>query len=243
MPISFPYSECGASLKVPDNLVGKKCKCSKCATVNVVPAYEGAVNEVADTVPRKAKSSAATVSRAPVKTNAVPVSDDETEKEAPEVSSAGLPKKRKNANRAVRKGSNMLLIVGRRLCCARHRRRGGGCGGWQGPWWYLSSRKTVSETAGGSPTSSWFADRFQGSADRPQDATWPTDPDGEAKGDLYYFPAGTHTVLAMRVADIQNSPFYRTAGPDGTQQAVMAPGGRVQTRKSTAFPWQTSNVF
>jgi hypothetical protein len=41
MTIAFNCSDCGSPLKVADELGGKKCKCPKCSTVNVVPNDEG----------------------------------------------------------------------------------------------------------------------------------------------------------------------------------------------------------
>jgi hypothetical protein len=85
MPISArcPNKECGKSLKVKDELAGKKVKCPACASVFVVPAAEpvaavepAPVKKKPAPPPPPAKKPAAPAPAAPAKKKAAPVLED-----------------------------------------------------------------------------------------------------------------------------------------------------------------------
>jgi hypothetical protein len=123
MTIAFQCSGCGTTLKVPDTMAGRRGKCPKCATVNLIPGAGGQVQAA----PPKPKASAAR----PAKPAPEPdVPDEEgAEEAAPEPRPRRKGKKRR---------SRTMLLVG--LGC------GGallllcmGVGAGVGIWWYMSS--------------------------------------------------------------------------------------------------------
>jgi phage FluMu protein Com len=124
MTIAFQCSGCGATLRVPDTMAGRRGKCPKCAAVNSIPGGEGQLQ----TAPSAPKSAAA---RAP-KEAPPPEPADEGE----EAGAEAEPRPKRKA--AKKRGSRTLLFVG--LGC------GGlllltclGVGAGVGIWWFTSS--------------------------------------------------------------------------------------------------------
>jgi phage FluMu protein Com len=123
MTIAFQCSGCGVTLKVPDTSAGRRGKCPKCATVNLIPAVGGQV-QTAPPTPRAAP-------RAAKPAPAPDVPDEGEEAGAP-------PEPRPRRKGAKKRRSRMMLFVG--LGC------GGallllclGVGAGVGIWWYTSS--------------------------------------------------------------------------------------------------------
>jgi hypothetical protein len=124
MTIAFQCPGCGATLKVPDTMAGRRGRCPKCGTVNQLPAAGGQLQ----TAPSPPKSAAP--SRAPKPAPAPDVADDEQEA-AEEKAPRPRKGKKKRGNRTmlfVGLGCGALLL----LCMGL-----GGTGAFL--WWYLSS--------------------------------------------------------------------------------------------------------
>jgi phage FluMu protein Com len=124
MTIAFQCSSCGATLKVPDTMAGRRGKCPKCATVNAIPGAGGQLQ----TAPSPAKAAPA---RAPKEAPAPDAADEGEE-------AGGAPEPRPRRKGAKKRGSRTLLFVGLGcgalllLTCL-------GVGVGVGIWWYTSS--------------------------------------------------------------------------------------------------------
>jgi hypothetical protein len=122
MTIAFECSNCGATLRVPDTSAGRRGRCPKCSTINLIP---GAGGQVQATPP--AAKSAPTRAAKPAPAPDVP---DEGE----EAGAAEARPRRK----AKKKGNRVLLFVGLG-CGAALLLTCLGVGAGVGIWWYTSS--------------------------------------------------------------------------------------------------------
>src|SRR5205085_3553362 len=115
MTIAFQCSGCGATLRVPDTMAGRRGKCPKCATVNRIPGEGGQVQ----TAPSPAR----------------PAPAPDAAAEGEEAGGAPEPRPPKAARK---RGNRTLLFVG--LGCGALLLVCMGLGGTGGfLWWYLSS--------------------------------------------------------------------------------------------------------
>ena len=96
MPISVACPTCGTKLRAPDDAVGKKVKCPKCATLIAVSAPDEEAEAGVSSAPRAAPES-------PVdqldKMEEVPEGGDDEMEDAGGVDEEGRPKKRKKKDR------------------------------------------------------------------------------------------------------------------------------------------------
>ncbi len=120
MPIAFQCSGCGATLRVPDTMAGRRGKCPKCGAVNSIPGGTSQL-QTAPPAPKAAR---------PPK-EAPPPDDVDNGKEAPAEEARPRRQGAKKKNRTmlfVGLGCGALLL----LTCM-------GTGVGVGLWWYLSS--------------------------------------------------------------------------------------------------------
>jgi hypothetical protein len=206
MPISFPCSECGTTIKAPDQHAGKKCKCPKCAVVNLVPAAEE--DDAVLETPRKVKSLTASVAAPATKIKKKASIPDETDEapadDAPDGEADRKSRKRKGEEK--KGGKGLLILVGCAVLALSGLVVAGAGGG--GLWWYLSSR---SSSTNPSPTASNDPKGDpKGDPRNDPKVDVPIDPIFEANVDAYYYPSGAQEVFAVRFADYLATPFQAT---------------------------------
>ncbi len=119
MTIAFQCPGCQATLKVPDTMAGRRGKCPKCGTVNVVPTTEGQI-QPAMSPPR------------PVPTPAPEAADEEAE-------AGGGAAEAGPRRKAAKQGRSRMLLFAGLGCGAALLLLCLGVGAGVGVWWYMSS--------------------------------------------------------------------------------------------------------